>query len=100
MLSNNVQIETYKIKHQAINNQFFKTLNVVAIDLFEVELVKTIIEHREPNNVKFFILQYAKLRIFELYYNSFDQFCDINKFEEIEMDTDSFNLVLAEKLLY
>ena len=56
-----------KIKHQVINNQFFKTLNVVAKDLYEVEFVKTTIEHREPNNVRFVILRYAKLRMFELY---------------------------------
>ena len=31
----------------------------------------------------------------ELYYNFFDNFCDVNKFEELEMDTDSLYLALA-----
>ena len=83
--------------HKAINNQFFKRLNIVAKDLYEVELVKSTIEHREPIIVGFFILQYAKLRMLELYYNFFDEFCDVNKFEELEMDTDYLYLALAEE---
>ena len=49
--------------HKVINNQFFKRPNIVAKDLYEVELVKSFIEHREPIIVGFFILQYAKLRM-------------------------------------
>ena len=35
----------------------------------------------------------------ELYYNFFTKFCDLNKFEELEMDTDSLYLALAAKEL-
>ena len=35
----------------------------------------------------------------ELYYNFFTRFCDKNKFEELEMGTDSLYLALAEKEL-
>ena len=35
----------------------------------------------------------------ELYYNFFIRFCDVNKFEELEMDTDLLYLALAEKEL-
>ena len=35
----------------------------------------------------------------ELYYNLFDKFCDIYKFEELEMNTLSLHLALAEKEL-
>ena len=65
-------------------------------DLYEVELLKSTIEHREPSIVGFFILQYAKLRLLELYYNFFHKYCDENKIEELEMDTDSLYLALAE----
>ena len=82
--------------HKAINEKFFKRLNVVKKDLYEVELLKSTIEHREPIIVGFFILQYAKLRMLELYYNFFHKYCDENKFEELEMDTDSLYLALAE----
>ena len=86
--------------HGIINTKFFKRLDYITDQLYEVELVKAEIEPREPIIVGFFILQYAKLRMWELYYNFFDRFCDVNKFEELEMDTDSLYLALSEKELY
>ena len=68
-------------------------------DLYEVELLKSTIEHREPIIVGFFILEYAKLRMLKLYYHFFHKYCDENKFEELEMDTDSLYLALAEENL-
>ena len=62
-----------------------------------MELVKSTIEHREPIIVGFFKLRYAKLRMLELYYTFFDNFCDVNKFEELEVDTYSLYLSLAEE---
>ena len=70
--------------HKAINGKLFKRLNSVSKELYEVELVKSKIEHREPIIVGFFILQYAKLRMLELYYNFFDKFCDVDTFEELK----------------
>ena len=35
----------------------------------------------------------------ELYYNFFTKFCDVNKFEVLELDTDSLYLAFAEKVL-
>ena len=67
--------------------------------LYGVELAKPQIEHEQPIIVGFFILQYAKLRMLELYYNFFTRFSDVNKFEEFEMDTDSLCLALAKKEL-
>ena len=55
--------------HGAINTKFFKRLDHINDQLYEVELAKSEIEHREPIIVGFFILQYAKLRMLELYYN-------------------------------
>ena len=75
--------------HSAINNKLFKRLNFISNQLYEVELVKSEIEHREPIIVGFFILQNAKLRMLELYYNFLNMFCDIEKHEELEMETDS-----------
>ena len=63
--------------HKAIKELLFKRIkriNTVEKDLYEVELLKSTIEHREPILVGFFILQYAKLRMLELYYNFFDEF--------------------------
>ena len=49
--------------------------------LYEVELIESEFEHREPILVGFFIVQYAKLRMWELYYNLFKKFCDTEKSE-------------------
>ena len=83
--------------HAEIESKLFKKLDHVNNSLYEVELAKAQIERKEPIIVGFFILQYAKLRMLELYYNFFARFCDVNMFEELEMDTDSLYLALAEK---
>ena len=83
--------------HAANNSKLFKKLEHMNNSLYEVELTKAQIEHRKPIIVGFFLLQYAKLRMSELYYNFFTRFCDVNKFEVLEMDTDSLHLALAEK---
>ena len=88
-----------KKTHAAINSKLFKRLDHVNNSLYEVELAKSQIEHKEPIIVGFFILQYAKLRMLELHCNFFTGFCDVNKFEELEMDTDSLYLALAKKKL-
>ena len=85
--------------HGAIYCKLFKKLDHVNNSLYEVELAKAQIEHKEPIIVRFFSLQNAKLRMLELYYNFFTRFCDVNNFEELEMDTDSLYLALAEKEL-
>ena len=85
--------------HSAINSKLFRRNNFINDQLYEVELVKSAIEHREPIIVGLFILQYAKLRMLELYYIFFKKFCDIEKYEELEMDTDSLYLALSEESL-
>ena len=88
-----------KKTHAANNSKLFKRLDHMNNSLYEAELAKAQIEHKEPILVEFFILQYAKLRMLELYYNFFTRFCDMSKYEELEMDTDSLYLALAEKEL-
>ena len=85
--------------HSAINSKMFKRLNHITDQLYEVKLVKSEIEHREPIIVRFFILQYAKLRMLELYCNFFKKFYDTDKYDELEMDTDSLYLALSEENL-
>ena len=85
--------------HSAINSKMFKRCNHNTDQLYEVEPVKPEIEHRERINVGFFILQYARQRVLELYCNFFKKFCDTDKYEELEMDTDSLYLALSEENL-
>ena len=81
--------------HKAINSKFFKKLYHLNDNLYEIESVKADVEHKEPIFLGFFTLQYAKLRLLELYYIFFQKFHDFNSFEEMEMDTNSFYLAVA-----
>ena len=83
--------------HAASYNKLFKSLGRIKDQLYEVELAESGIEHKEPVVVGFFILQHDKLRMLELYYNLFTKFCDTDKYEEMEMETDSLYLALAEE---
>ncbi len=80
-----------------INNKLFKKYNQIADGLYEISSAKPIVQHNEPIVVGFFILQYAKLRMLELYYNFFVRYCEPNLYEEIEMDTDSLYLALGKE---
>ena len=75
--------------HEAIYSKLFIKLDHVNNPFFEVELAKAHIKHKEPIIVGFYKLKYAKLRMLELYYNFFTRFCDVNKIEKLEMNTDS-----------
>ena len=59
--------------HGAINTKMFKRLDHINDQLYEVDLAKAEIEHREPIIVGFFIFQYAKLRMLQFYYNFFER---------------------------
>ena len=69
--------------HDAINNKMFKILGFINDQINEEELVMSEIEHKEPTIVGFLFLQYAKLRMLELYNNFFDKYCDVIKSEEV-----------------
>ena len=57
--------------HAAIYMEMFKRLGLMNDRMYEVELSKSEILYKEPIIVRFFILQYAKLRILEFCYNFF-----------------------------
>ena len=56
---------------------------MIAKDLYNSELVECTTEHRELATVGCFILQYANLRM--LYYEFFDKFSGVIKFEELKL---------------
>ena len=56
--------------HAAFNSKFFQKPDHVNNSLYEVELAKAQIEHKEPIIVGFFILEYAELRMLEQYSTS------------------------------
>ena len=60
--------------HGFINNQMFKRPGYTNDQLYEVALVKSDTEHKEPIVVGVFILLNAKLRMLELYHKFFDKY--------------------------
>ena len=76
--------------HKAINNKFFKRLNYLNDNLYELESVKRRVKHNVPINVGFFVLQYAKLRKLELYYIS-----SINFVTSVRSRTWKWTLILS-----
>ena len=60
--------------HSAIKNKLFKRPNFICNQLYDVELVKSEIEHREPIIVGFFVLQYVNLRMLDFFKISLKSF--------------------------
>ena len=72
-----------------VNLPTFKNLHMLGEDFAEIELIKTRQKLNLPVQIGFAILQYAKLKMLEWYYDFLDVFVDRSDFEYIEMDTDS-----------
>ena len=82
-----------------VNQPNFKKMNELEENLFEVEFVKDSVKLDLPIQLGYFILQYAKLRMLEFYYDFMDVYIDRRHFQYIEMDTDSaYMAISAEKL--
>ena len=79
-----------------VNERSFKNLIVLLSSIYEDENVKSEVNHKEPIIVGFPILQYGKLTMLHLFYNFFQLFRDSQKYELIEMDTDSLYMALCE----
>ncbi|XP_033729708.1 uncharacterized protein LOC117318890 [Pecten maximus] len=83
----------------AINDPRFKDLHQLDEDIFEVENAKRTITYDLPIQLGYFILQYAKLRMLEYYYDFMDVFVDRSDFAYCEMDTDSAYMAISGKRL-
>ena len=80
----------------ALKRKMFKRPNHVTDQLYEVELVKSEIEHWEPIIAWFLNLKYGKRWNLKLYYIFLQKFYDADKYKKLEMVTDSLHLVLSE----
>ena len=75
----------------------FITMDDLEGEAYEVIMKKKSIKLNLPTQLGYFILQYAKLRMLEFYYDCIDKFVDRSKFQLLEMDTDSLYLAFAGK---
>ena len=71
-----------------VNLPNFKNLHLLGDDFAEIEVTKIRQKLNLPVQIGFAILQYAKLKMLEWYYDFLDVFVDRSDFEYIEMDTD------------
>ena len=79
-----------------INSPVFKNMNTLGQDLYEVETYKTRILVDTPIQIGFFILQYAKLRMLEFYYDCLNIYLKKNSFELTQTDTDSIYMAINQ----
>ncbi|KAK3085829.1 hypothetical protein FSP39_009262 [Pinctada imbricata] len=79
----------------AINDPRFINLTELDNDVYEIELAKKNIILDLPIQLGYFILQYAKLRMLEFYYDFMDKYVDRSDFSYCEMDTDSAYMAIA-----
>ena len=70
-----------------VNKPQFRQTTCLDDQYYEVEAAKSRIKLDLPVQLGFFILQYAKLRMLQFYYDFLDRYVDRSNFEYMEMDT-------------
>lgn len=91
-------MSTSKEASKMVNNKRFISLDELASDVFEVQLAKSKIKLDTPIVLGFAILQLAKLRMLEFYYDLMCKyFCD-SSFQYVCMDTDSAYFAMSGTL--
>jgi len=78
-----------------MNKSRFISLTELGDDLYECEANKEEIKLDLPIVLGFFVLQYAKLRMLQFYYDFVDRYVDREDYELAEMDTDSLYMALS-----
>ena len=86
---------TEKAASLMVNDRRFRKLDVVHDDVYEIEMNKKTVTYTLPVHVGFFVLQYAKMRMLQFYYDFINRYMERPLFQYCEMDTDSAYLALA-----
>ena len=86
---------TEKAASLLVNDKRFRQLDIVVDDAYEIELNKKTVKYTLPVHVGFFVLQYAKMRMLQFYYDFIIRYVERPLFEYCEMDTDSAYLALV-----
>ena len=79
-----------------IYNPFLKDFQEYG-DIIELSFFRKWITENVLIHIGFALLQYAKLRMLEFYYNFLRKYLDWNNFQLIQMDTESFYNAISEK---
>ena len=78
-----------------INKPFFRQIEQIDENTFEVQSCKKKIKLNLPMQIGFFVNQYAKLRMLQLYFDFMDKYLDGRDLQYCEMETDSAYMAIA-----
>ena len=67
---------TEKAASLMVNDRRFRQLDVVVDDAYEIEMNKKTVTYPLPVHVGFFVLQYAKMRMLQFYYDFIDRYLE------------------------
>ena len=79
-----------------INSNLFKKMTEINDEFYEFELHHKTVKLDTPCHVGYFILQIAKLRMLEFYYDCLLKYVPRNNFALTEIDTDSMYFGLSK----
>ena len=86
---------TEKAASRMVNDRQFRQFDIVVVDAYEIEMSKRTVTYTLTVHVGFFVLQYAKMRMLQFYYDFINRYVERPLFQYCEMDTDSAYLALA-----
>ena len=78
---------TEKAASLMVNDRRFQQLDVVVDDAYEIAMNKKTVTNALPVHVGFFVLQYAKMRMLQLYYDFINRYLERPLFQYCEMDS-------------
>ena len=87
--------ENETLKH---NDPRYRLSSEIAEGLYEVQMAHKKVTHDIPKQLGFLVLQYAKLRMLEFYYDCLDYYMNRDDYELCQMDTDSIYFAIFSKL--
>jgi hypothetical protein len=90
-------VEGYTDAAELVNTPDFEKLTEIDNDFYEIQRFKKKISLDLPIQIGYFILQLAKLRMLQFYYDFLCRYIERRHFQFLEMDTDSAYLALARE---
>lgn len=92
--SNITYVDSVKKAGEMVNDRRFRDLVELDDEFFEIEMAKKTITLDLPIQLGYFILQYAKLRLLQFYFDFVDVNLERTAFQAVTMDTDSLYIAL------